>query len=90
MHDEFLNQKHGTFFFIAILDGFFFALTVFNSLSINWPSVFWKFEICKETVKILIFPICFAKMMDSLDKIFLIYLINNSSFFPFYKLKICH
>jgi hypothetical protein len=28
MHDEFLNQRHGTFFFIAILDGIFFALTV--------------------------------------------------------------
>jgi hypothetical protein len=28
MHDEFINQRHGTFFFIAILDGFFFALTV--------------------------------------------------------------
>jgi hypothetical protein len=23
MHDEFLNQRHGTFFFIAILDGIF-------------------------------------------------------------------
>jgi hypothetical protein len=28
MHDEFLNQRHGTFFFIAILDGIFFALMV--------------------------------------------------------------
>jgi hypothetical protein len=28
MDDEFLNQRHGTFFFIAILDGIFFALTV--------------------------------------------------------------
>jgi hypothetical protein len=25
MHDEFLNQRHGTFFFIAILDGIFFC-----------------------------------------------------------------
>jgi hypothetical protein len=24
MHDEFLNQRHGTFFFIAILDGILF------------------------------------------------------------------
>jgi hypothetical protein len=28
MLEEFLNQRHGTFFFIAILDGIFFALTV--------------------------------------------------------------
>jgi hypothetical protein len=28
MHDKFLNQKHSTFFFIAILDGIFFTLTV--------------------------------------------------------------
>jgi hypothetical protein len=28
MHDEFLNQRRGTFLFIAILDGIFFALTV--------------------------------------------------------------
>jgi hypothetical protein len=28
MHNDFLNQRHGTFFFIAILDGIFFALTV--------------------------------------------------------------
>jgi hypothetical protein len=25
MHDEFLNQRYGTFFFIAILDGIFFC-----------------------------------------------------------------
>jgi hypothetical protein len=29
MHDEFHNQRHGTFFFIAIFDGIFFALTVY-------------------------------------------------------------
>jgi hypothetical protein len=28
MHDEFFNQRHGTFFFIATLDGIFFALMV--------------------------------------------------------------
>jgi hypothetical protein len=28
MHDEFQNQRHGTFFFIATLNGIFFARTV--------------------------------------------------------------
>jgi hypothetical protein len=30
MHDEFINQRHGTFIFVGIVDGiaFFFAPTV--------------------------------------------------------------
>jgi hypothetical protein len=32
MHDKFLNQKHGTFFFIAILDGIFFLLLRYNNM----------------------------------------------------------
>jgi hypothetical protein len=32
MHDEFLNQRHGTFFFRVILDGiFFFAFPIVYS-----------------------------------------------------------
>jgi hypothetical protein len=45
MHDEFLNQRHGTFFFIAILDGIFLLLLRYNkvrmiSLIIKLPCAF--------------------------------------------------
>jgi hypothetical protein len=31
MQDDFLNQRHGSFFFKAILDGIFFARTVITN-----------------------------------------------------------
>jgi hypothetical protein len=34
MHDEFLNQRHGTFFFVAILDGIFFCSYGTNTFNI--------------------------------------------------------
>jgi hypothetical protein len=55
MHDKFLNQRHGIFLFIAILDGIFFC---------SYGSLVERKKICFQKVVIIYFKIKYYQQKE--------------------------